>query len=244
MKEVQISFKGNIKKRERRRWSRAIETAFASLPDYEKRLVPKFKIYPNLFLSVADNYNMEEFKTDNTAVYLYSNEAWAYAKILSDHTISCDRIGKFVRDELFISLSIEKFRELTKIYGTSMDDRPPEFVIFHEIGHFHIQYRKRISTYSKNRDKVEFMADKYAMYALARMLYRNPEYKTISRFRDHIAFMERMKTMIQEETAGKNLSPAELRGKLMRVVNRVTPEPPVELEWRVVEKKKGTKYVC
>ena len=210
MKEPQISFFGDLKKREKRIWTGAINSAMNSLSDYERRVVPEFKLYPNLVMSIVDNYDIETLKTDDVAAFLFDMGAWAYARILPPNSVP----GKFDRNGLFISFSIKRafaFLDLT----------PPEFSIFHEIGHFQIQYHKKISIFRRNINKVELMADKYALYALIRMLYHNPEYKTISKLDIHIKFIASTRKLIRKEIGDDKLSPAALRGKFTRIRNRI-----------------------
>ena len=234
MKEVQITFKGDISRREKIRWSRAIDTAMNSLTDYEKRVVPEFKVYPTVVMSIADNFRTEDLATDSVISMIFFYGKWAYSKILSDS-------GIFDKNELFISLS-------TKLFGNFMNETPPEFIILHEVGHFQVQHRKQISRYLENRGEVEFLADKYALYALARMLYRNPGYKSISRYKKHIEFIDNMRDLLKEELGDRKPAPAELRGKLKRVANRMLTllewGVPLKAEYSISERDNRSKYSC
>lgn len=201
MNDIDITFKGKIKLKDKLLWNKAITTAVNSLPSYEKRLVPKFKIYPTLIMSIADNYDLEDLSTDDTATYLFDAGAWAYCRMLNSQN-----------NHLFISLSIERCYDINEVV-------PPEFSIFHEIGHFQIQYGKKIDTYSTNKNEVEFMADKYGLYALIRMLYKNPEYKTLSKNEIHISFIKNVRKMIEVYIGDQTLTSTALRGSLTKIRN-------------------------
>lgn len=177
MNNKAITFKGKISLKDKVLWSTAINTAVNSLPLYEREVVPEFKVYPTLIMSLKDNYDLNNLETDDIAEFLFDVNSWAYSKIIS------------AEDDLFISLSIKRWSTLNEKIS-------PEFSIFHEIGHFQIQYIKKLSTYTSNLNKIEFMADKYGIFALLRMLYHNPEYRTISSNETHIKFIQSVRKLI------------------------------------------------
>ena len=67
---------------------------------------------------------------------------------------------------------------------------------------------------------VEMMCDRYGLYALVRMLYHNPEYRTISTIDEQVSFEENIRKLISIEIGKtKRLSHQALRGKFTKIVN-------------------------
>ena len=191
----------HITEEEKCLWSKAIRSTVNSLKEEEREVVPEFRLYPSLTMSLFENFNHQDNHVDDVAKRFFAGNAWGYSSLEE---------GKY-----FISLSIRRFQNLREFVS-------PEFTIFHEIGHFQMKIRKNIVIFCHNMNEVEMMCDRYGLYALVRMLYHNPEYRTISTIDEQVSFEENIRKLISIEIGKtKSLSHQALRGKFTKIVNTI-----------------------
>jgi hypothetical protein len=128
---------------------------------------------------------------------MYTNGAWAYARLTDN--------------DMFISLSIKRFETLAEFVS-------PEFTIFHEFGHYQIAKRFDEHYDEYGYEKIELKADRYGLFALIRMLDHNMEYKTISNLEKHKSFTNTLKAMIAQNVK-PDMESAERKEVYTKIVN-------------------------
>jgi len=207
--KINIIFK-NISEKDRMKWSYAIRAAIDSLPALEQSVVPDIYVYRTMLESFVDKFDIHSSIADEVARFMYSNGAWAYARLTDD--------------DLFISFSIKRFEKLKEFI-------PPEFTFFHEFGHYQISKRFDEQIEDFGLDKIELKADRYGLFALIRMLDNNMEYKTISSIKKQKDFMNLLKELI-----AKNVKPAMSRDEKCKIYSEIVTSVFEIYEWEKIYK--------
>ena len=191
---------GPIKQRE---WSKVLKATLSSLTSEELAVVPDIYVYQTMISSLVNNFSENSFLVDDIAAKFYKGSSWAYAYLGGD-----------IMKEQYISFSIERYYQLNEFVT-------PEFTIFHEVGHFQLHEREKKEVTFGNLDEIEMMCDRFGLYALVRMLYHNPNYKTIAESEVQQTFEDSIKNLINQNiTAGKR-SKAYLNRKFKEIVETV-----------------------
>ena len=93
--------------------------------------------------------------------------------------------------------------------------------IFHEIGHFQVCDRMKKDMTKKNMGQIELQCDRYGLFALVRMLYYQPHYRTISILKRQIDFENNLRKLMGQTIQHKGLKVTELRHKFAGISDRV-----------------------
>jgi hypothetical protein len=198
-RKLSITFRNINKANVRRKWKHAIEMAINSMPEEERIIIPDITVYPSLISSIVDNFDVNSSETDRIASFMYKNGAWAYSRLQND--------------DMFISLSIKRFRKLNEFV-------PPEFTIFHEFGHYQIAKRFNEHICDVGFANVELKADRYGIFALARMLHYHPNYETISENTNQKVFMDIIKGILKSNVR-ESMSTKEKNKQLSIIVSEI-----------------------
>lgn len=199
---IGLTFK-NIKPKDRTKWRTALTATLASMPQKEKQVIPAVYLYPNLFMSLVDKFDVTSETIDDIAKQFYVGNAWAYSRLIGAN-----------KNDKFISLSIGRFEQLREFVT-------PEFTIFHEFGHFQISERLKVKAFASNINDIEMKCDRYGLYALVRMLYFNTHYKTISNLKRQIDFEHNVRKLIRQKIRKKNITNHELSIKFSLITDEI-----------------------
>jgi hypothetical protein len=131
---VKIIF-NNIKKEDRTTWGNLIKTAYTSLPDRHKVIIPPVHMYNSITEALCETFNPNNnVFIDTVAEDYLKSKVWGFS-YLCDSSARNPKIPEAEYQRIVLAIGRRSaFNEFPS----------PEFTVFHEFGHFYMQKVKNI----------------------------------------------------------------------------------------------------
>jgi hypothetical protein len=130
---LKIVFNG-IRGEERTTWGNLINSAYTSLPDRHKAIIPPVHIYNSITEALFETFAPDNVFIDTVAEDYLSSKVWGFS-YLCDPGARNPKIPELEYQRIVLAIGRR---------GAFNEFPSPEFTVFHEFGHFYMQKVKNI----------------------------------------------------------------------------------------------------